>query len=127
MELCWSKDPKLRPSFLEIIRMLEDDVSEDFLATSFYHEMKKKALEDTLYGDGNLYEMLSRPASSTPKRNIAKIIRHDSSLSDDSGAFIENCKSEVDQRSPSSVMPNKMVTATPPVSFNTSQSTLLLR
>jgi len=95
MEMCWSTDPKLRPSFLEIIRLLEDGVSADFVECSFYHEMKRKALEDTLCQEGNLYELLARPLS-TP-RGRHKVKRNADSLSEDSGAFIESCKPEADQ------------------------------
>lgn len=100
MELCWARDPKLRPSFLEIIRLLEDDVSDDFVACSFYHEMKKKALEDTLCQEGNLYELLSRP-NSTPRPNIDAIDtkRRGSTVSDDSGACVEGCKPELEPSS----------------------------
>ena len=95
MEMCWSKDPKMRPSFLEIVRLLEDDVSEDFVQCSFYHEMKKKALEDTLCQEGNLYELLARPLT-TPLTNSGKLKRdHSTCSSDDSGAFIE--KNDADQ------------------------------
>lgn len=97
MELCWARDPKLRPSFLEIVRLLEDDVSQDFVNCSFYHEMKKKALEDAFCQEGNLYELLSLPnGTARPNANAQETKRHrDSMLSEDSGACIEHCKPEV--------------------------------
>ena len=90
MEMCWTTDPKLRPSFLEIVRLLEDDISEDFAQCSFYHEMKRKALEDTFCKEGNLYELLTRP-NKTPHA-----MKGDHSCSDDSGAFIDS-KADTDQ------------------------------
>jgi len=65
---------------------------------SFYHEMKKKALEDTLCQEGNLYELLARPLN-TPLTNSGGKLKRDHSTcsSDDSGAFIESCKNDADQ------------------------------
>ena len=67
MELCWQRDPKMRPSFLEIVRLLENvlenDKLEDFASTSFYHEMKKKALEDTMCQESAQEETVSRQSS----------------------------------------------------------------
>lgn len=97
MEMCWSRDPKNRPSFLEVVRLLEDEVSEEFEACSFYHEMMKLTLEETLVSDGDLYAVLTRPGC-TPKTG-GKHKRRDS-LSDDSGAFIDGNRLEAD-RSPS--------------------------
>ena len=97
MDLCWQRDPKLRPSFLEIVRLLEDHVSEDFVMCSFYHEMKNKALEDTFCQETNLHDILGRPHSRTTKNGSIKM-KHGSSVSSvDSGAFIENSKPEADQ------------------------------
>ena len=44
---CWKTDPRARPSFLEIVQFLENDVSETFETVSYYHEMKRKLLEAT--------------------------------------------------------------------------------
>ena len=93
MKLCWQRDANKRPQFLEIIRLLEDDVSEDFQACSFYHEMKKLALEDTFYNENSLYEILGRPSSRTKQKLNGKL----SVSSIDSGACIENSKPEADQ------------------------------
>lgn len=99
MNLSWQHDPKLRPSFLEIVRMLEDFVPEDFVNISFYHEMKRQALEDTMCQEGNLHELLGRPNSSkSKKRNKNGSKQGCGSVSSvDSGAYIENCKPEADQ------------------------------
>lgn len=95
MEMCWCTDPKMRPSFLEIVRLLEDDVSQDFAQCSFYHEMKRKALEDTLCKEGNLYELLARPIN-TPHARGGDKLKGNHSCSDDSGAFIDS-KADNDQ------------------------------
>ncbi|XP_057302388.1 putative insulin-like peptide receptor [Hydractinia symbiolongicarpus] len=100
MELCWQRDPKNRPSFLEIIRLLEDAVSEDYMACSFYHEMKRKALEDTLCQEGNLLDLLQTPSRST-KRDPLDFM-HTASISSssvDSGTFIDSGKRDPDQMS----------------------------
>ena len=44
---CWKNDPRARPSFLEVVQFLENDVSETFEKVSYYHEMKRKLLEAT--------------------------------------------------------------------------------
>ena len=44
---CWKTDPRARPSFLEIVQFLENDVSETFEDVSYYHEMKRRLLELT--------------------------------------------------------------------------------
>ena len=103
MEMCWCTDPKMRPSFLEIVRLLEDDVSDDFAQCSFYHEMKRKALEDTLCKEGNLYELLTR--SSDAHRR--KLKGGDHSCSDDSGAFID---SKADPNTPSLLRRDSFIT-----------------
>jgi len=47
MSNCWKTDPRARPSFLEIVQFLENDVSKTFETVSYYHEMKRKLLEAT--------------------------------------------------------------------------------
>ena len=115
MDLCWQSDPQLRPHFLELVRIVEDDCcSADFRANSFYHEMKRKAIDDhnmclngsrdlhELLGrpkDGDLHDLLGRP-SSTKSKTKGKLggSKTCGSLSSvDSGAYIENCKPEADQ------------------------------
>ncbi len=44
---CWKTDPRARPSFLEIVQFLENDVNDTFEEVSYYHEMKRKLLEAT--------------------------------------------------------------------------------
>jgi len=44
---CWKTEPKARPSFLEIVQFLENDVSETFEEVSYYHEMKRRLLQLT--------------------------------------------------------------------------------
>ena len=109
MKLCWQRDANNRPQFLEIIRLLEDDVSEDFQACSFYHEMKKLALEDTFYNENSLHDILSRPSSRTKKLN-GKL----SVSSIDSGACIENSKPEADQSPNVRLKNNRPMANSPP-------------
>ena len=47
MTICWKADPRARPSFLEVVNFLENDVSEDFEECSFYHELKRKLMDAT--------------------------------------------------------------------------------
>lgn len=44
---CWKADPRARPSFLEIVHFLENDVCDSFEEVSYYHEMKRRLLEIT--------------------------------------------------------------------------------
>lgn len=44
---CWKMDPRARPSFLEIVQFLENDVSDQFAEVSYYHEMKRRLMELT--------------------------------------------------------------------------------
>uniref|UniRef100_A0A0A9YBQ5 Tyrosine-protein kinase receptor n=2 Tax=Lygus hesperus TaxID=30085 RepID=A0A0A9YBQ5_LYGHE len=37
MAICWKHKPSIRPTFIEIINMLVNDLSPDFQAVSFYH------------------------------------------------------------------------------------------
>ena len=113
MKLCWQRDANNRPQFLEIIRLLEDDVSEDFRACSFYHEMKKLALEDTFYNENSLHDILGRPSSRTKQKLNGKL----SVSSIDSGACIENLKPEADQ-SPSIRLKNNSTMANSPPDKN---------
>ena len=113
MKLCWQRDANNRPQFLEIIRLLEDDVSEDFQACSFYHEMKKLALEDTFYNENSLHDILGRPSSRTKQKLNGKL----SVSSIDSGACIENFKPEADQ-SPNIRLKNNSTMANSPPDKN---------
>lgn len=113
MKLCWQRDANNRPQFLEIIRLLEDDVSEDFQACSFYHEMKKLALEDTFYNENSLHDILGRPSSRTKQKLNGKL----SVSSIDSGACIENLKPEADQ-SPNIRLKNNSTMANSPPDKN---------
>uniref|UniRef100_T2MGU8 Tyrosine-protein kinase receptor n=1 Tax=Hydra vulgaris TaxID=6087 RepID=T2MGU8_HYDVU len=106
MSLCWHRDPKMRPSFLEIVHVLENEVDDDFVMVSFYHEMKRKALEDIYMksesyiksdaytmsdgytkGDGNMQNMLNR--SQNRKSAIEKSKERLSISSLDSGTYVE--------------------------------------
>lgn len=113
MKLCWQRDANNRPQFLEIIRLLEDDVSEDFQACSFYHEMKKLALEDAFYNENSLHDILGRPSSRTKQKLNGKL----SVSSIDSGACIENLKPEADQ-SPNIRLKNNSTMANSPPDKN---------
>ncbi|XP_056115157.1 insulin-like growth factor 1b receptor [Rhinichthys klamathensis goyatoka] len=42
MRMCWQFNPKMRPSFLEIISSLKDDLEEGFKETSFFYSEENK-------------------------------------------------------------------------------------
>ena len=72
---CWKTDPRARPSFLEIVQFLENDVSETFEMVSYYHEMKRKLLEATetnlLKGPDQVNTMQVRRGSLKMGANLA--------------------------------------------------------
>ncbi|KAM7142407.1 insulin receptor isoform 5-T5 [Molossus nigricans] len=45
MRMCWQFNPKLRPTFLEIVDMLKDDLHPSFPEVSFFHSEENKAPE----------------------------------------------------------------------------------
>jgi len=102
MELCWQNDPKLRPQFLEAVRILDDELSEDFQTKSFYHEMKRKLIEENcLTEEGEL--LIGRPGSSRGsskkggRSGSGGKARGGSMSSADSGSYVKNSKPEADQ------------------------------
>uniref|UniRef100_A0A9J8AP66 Tyrosine-protein kinase receptor n=1 Tax=Cyprinus carpio carpio TaxID=630221 RepID=A0A9J8AP66_CYPCA len=42
MRMCWQYNPKMRPSFLEIISSIKDDLEEGFKETSFFYSEENK-------------------------------------------------------------------------------------
>lgn len=48
MTLCWQFTPKARPTFVYLISMLENDLSEDFRHLSFYHTLPEDQLKGLL-------------------------------------------------------------------------------
>uniref|UniRef100_A0A4W5LTP3 Tyrosine-protein kinase catalytic domain-containing protein n=1 Tax=Hucho hucho TaxID=62062 RepID=A0A4W5LTP3_9TELE len=45
MSMCWQYNPKLRPSFQEIIEMLQEDLHQSFQEVSFYYSQENKPPE----------------------------------------------------------------------------------
>ncbi|KAK2489200.1 hypothetical protein MC885_002981 [Smutsia gigantea] len=45
MHLCWQFNPKMRPTFLEIVDLLKDDLHPSFPEVSFFHSEENKAPE----------------------------------------------------------------------------------
>lgn len=45
MMLCWERNPRLRPNFVQVIEMLLNDVSSHFREVSFYHTSYLKGQE----------------------------------------------------------------------------------
>eukprot|EP00063_Salmo_salar_P021772 XP_013996607.1 PREDICTED: insulin receptor-like isoform X1 [Salmo salar] len=45
MSMCWQYNPKLRPSFQEIIEMLHEDLHQSFQEVSFYYSQENKPPE----------------------------------------------------------------------------------
>ena len=81
MSNCWKTDPRARPSFLEIVQFLENDVSKTFETVSYYHEMKRKLLEATetnlLKGPDQLNAVQARRGSLKMGANIADSVSKD--------------------------------------------------
>ena len=93
---CWKTDPRARPSFLEVVQFLENDVSETFEKVSYYHEMKRKLLEATetnlLKGPDQVNASQVRRGSLKMAPNLADHNSRDSVSSESDG----NWKTEVD-------------------------------
>lgn len=45
MRMCWQFNPKMRPTFLEIVDLLKDDLHPSFPEVSFFHSEENKAPE----------------------------------------------------------------------------------
>ncbi|ELV09991.1 Insulin receptor [Tupaia chinensis] len=45
MRMCWQFNPKMRPTFLEIVNLLKDDLHPSFPEVSFFHSDENKAPE----------------------------------------------------------------------------------
>ncbi|XP_031558117.1 putative insulin-like peptide receptor [Actinia tenebrosa] len=48
MTLCWQHSPKARPTFLTIIHMIEDSLSNEFKTKSFYSNLSRDHLQEML-------------------------------------------------------------------------------
>uniref|UniRef100_F6S8L3 Tyrosine-protein kinase receptor n=1 Tax=Macaca mulatta TaxID=9544 RepID=F6S8L3_MACMU len=46
MRMCWQFNPKMRPTFLEIVNLLKDDLHPSFPEVSFFHSEENKAPEN---------------------------------------------------------------------------------
>lgn len=46
MTLCWQYNPKLRPTFLHLVELLEKDVSDAYKKRSYYHSLTSDQLND---------------------------------------------------------------------------------
>lgn len=92
---CWKTNPRARPSFLEMVQFLENDVTEGFEEVSYYHEMKRKLLEATettlLKGPDQVRHGSLKVTSTMADANAAS-----GSVSSGSGAE-ENWKTEADR------------------------------
>ncbi|XP_013882335.1 insulin receptor [Austrofundulus limnaeus] len=45
MQMCWQYNPKMRPTFLEIVEMLRDDLHPSFQEVSFFYSEENKVPE----------------------------------------------------------------------------------
>jgi len=63
MSLCWSRSPRSRPTFIEIIEMLLNDTNERFEKASFYH--KYKAQLKNKCSSTSIHDELSIPLKPT--------------------------------------------------------------
>ncbi|XP_008580719.1 PREDICTED: insulin receptor-like [Galeopterus variegatus] len=46
MRMCWQFNPKMRPTFLEVVNLLKDDLHPSFPEVSFFHSEENKAPEN---------------------------------------------------------------------------------
>eukprot|EP00794_Sanderia_malayensis_P009771 gene9771-10770_t len=94
MSNCWKTDPRARPSFLETVQFLENDVNDSFEEVSYYHEMKRKLLEATettlLKGPDQVRHNSVKMASNMVEGNARGSVTSDS-------AGEEDWKTEADQ------------------------------
>ncbi|NXM02557.1 INSR protein, partial [Tyrannus savana] len=49
MQMCWQYNPKMRPTFIEIIEMLKEDLHPSFHEVSFFYSEENKPLETEEY------------------------------------------------------------------------------
>ncbi|PKU36036.1 rho guanine nucleotide exchange factor 18 [Limosa lapponica baueri] len=49
MQMCWQYNPKMRPTFIEIIEMLKEDLHPSFQEVSFFYSEENKPLETEEY------------------------------------------------------------------------------
>uniref|UniRef100_A0A8C3KBJ3 Tyrosine-protein kinase receptor n=1 Tax=Calidris pygmaea TaxID=425635 RepID=A0A8C3KBJ3_9CHAR len=49
MQMCWQYNPKMRPTFIEIIEMLKEDLDPSFHEVSFFYSEENKPLETEEY------------------------------------------------------------------------------
>lgn len=49
MQMCWQYNPKMRPTFIEVIEMLKEDLHPSFQEVSFFYSEENKPLETEEY------------------------------------------------------------------------------
>ncbi|XP_043985332.1 insulin receptor b [Gambusia affinis] len=81
MQMCWQYNPKMRPTFLEIIEMLRDDLHPTFQEVSFFYSEENK-VPDTEDFDLDLDNMESIPL------DPSSYSQREESLSRDSGPSV---------------------------------------
>uniref|UniRef100_A0A3Q0RIU0 Tyrosine-protein kinase receptor n=1 Tax=Amphilophus citrinellus TaxID=61819 RepID=A0A3Q0RIU0_AMPCI len=81
MQMCWQYNPKMRPTFLEIIEMLRDDLDPSFQEVSFFYSEENKVPETEEF-DLDLDNMESIPL------DPSSYSQREESLSRDSGPSV---------------------------------------
>uniref|UniRef100_A0A669EDC2 Tyrosine-protein kinase receptor n=1 Tax=Oreochromis niloticus TaxID=8128 RepID=A0A669EDC2_ORENI len=81
MQMCWQYNPKMRPTFLEIIEMLRDDLDPSFQEVSFFYSDENKVPETEEF-DLDLDNMESIPL------DPSSYSQREESLSRDSGPSV---------------------------------------
>lgn len=72
MSWCWQQNPRLRPSFTQILDSIKDDMSADFRTFSFFYSAENKRRGSGEPSDAETDKLLEeepnfvRPLSSTP-------------------------------------------------------------
>ncbi|XP_062849775.1 insulin receptor a [Trichomycterus rosablanca] len=65
MSMCWQYNPKMRPTFPEIIEMLKDDLHPSFQQNSFYHSEENRRAPEPEEFDTDTENMENIPLSSS--------------------------------------------------------------
>lgn len=84
MQMCWQYNPKMRPTFTEIIEMLKDDLHPSFQDLSFFYSEENKAPESEEF-DMDFENMESIPLDPSSYNQ-----REEGSFSRDGGPYDEH-------------------------------------
>ncbi|NWQ87945.1 INSR protein, partial [Burhinus bistriatus] len=76
MQMCWQYNPKMRPTFIEIIEMLKEDLHPSFHEVSFFYSEENKPLETEEY-EMDFENMESIPLDPSSYSQTDKVLGRD--------------------------------------------------